>query len=506
MIIYFNSSVFNEIFKIINEKFNSNLIFINEKIEKIDYYIEYNNIQTKDDKYLNIINFKEDNYHNHKNVLNLHDYLYILDCNLDNINEKYENLVYISYVIYNFIIINTKLIINKPIVLDPISTIKLLLNKKSSLVRFGDGEIRYMHDSFINYGNSVQKYIDPVIMKKSLIENINNTSIISCIPDAYYDEYYNTCFDKNKKNIITNQNGKNMGIEYYNKFVLKDYIYGSCFIGRIYGYKNINNDKYISFYINKFIKNKDNIIICSREEYKFFLNKYYFSSNNNIIIICPRLINDEYSFDIINYTNKILKLCCSFKYENIYLHFGIYSKYISYILQKHNINTIDAGTFNINFKLDKDFIYDINNVLSILNYYIYHNNVIKYNINSNNDVLDENEPLIININEILTENNKLNSYMQCFGIKFNIEAISKHYINSVVKGKLKVKSNLPLKIFNGKNWLNINVKNYDNDLEIHNINKWRISPSNEYLSENMGSKNIEFIIYYIEFKINEIIE
>ena len=80
-----------------------------------------------------------------------------------------------------------------------------------------------------------------------------------------------------------------------------------------------------------------------------------------------------------------------------YLHFGIYSKYISYIFQKHNINTIDAGSFDLKTKLNKNIYYGIYIVLSILNYYIFHNNTIKYNIKSNFEILDEMDGLIINI-------------------------------------------------------------------------------------------------------------
>ena len=95
--------------------------------------------------------------------------------------------------------------------------------------------------------------------------------------------------------------------------------------------------------------------------------------------------------------------------------------------------------------------------------------------------------------------------MKMFGIRFKQDTLSRNYLNSTIRGKLKVKSNLPLKIFNGENWLHINFNSYENDFEIHNINKWRISPSDEYLSENIGKKNVNFIIYYVEFKIDEII-
>ena len=186
----------------------------------------------------------------------------------------------------------------------------------------------------------------------------------------------------------------------------------------------------------------------------------------------------------------------------------IFSKYISsYLLNYYGITTIDLGYFNLNNVIFSiNHYYDINNVLSSINYYIFHNNVIGYDILKNStDILDENNPVIINIKEIISLNDKLEPNIQSFGIRFNQISLSKNYLNSIIKGKLTVKSNIPLKLFNGKNWLHININSYENDFDIYNINKWRISPSNEYLNENIGKNNIEFIIYHIGFKIYEII-
>ena len=96
--------------------------------------------------------------------------------------------------------------------------------------------------------------------------------------------------------------------------------------------------------------------------------------------------------------------------------------------------------------------------------------------------------------------------MEIFGIRFNQETLSKNYLNSVIKGKLTIKSNLPLKIFNGKKWMHVNSLTYDDDFDILNIDKWRISPSNEFLNLNINKENIEFIIYDVKFKITEIID
>lgn len=158
-----------------------------------------------------------------------------------------------------------------------------------------------------------------------------------------------------------------------------------------------------------------------------------------------------------------------------------------------------------NIIFSKNNYYDINNVLSLLNYYIFHNNIVSYDIiTKNTGIIDESDPVIINIKEILSLNEILEPNMKSFGIRFNQKSLSDNYLNSTIKGKLTVKSNIPLKLFDGKNWLHINNDSYDNDFDIYNINKWRISPSNEYLNEHIGKKNIEFIIYDTRFKIYEI--
>jgi hypothetical protein len=177
------------------------------------------------------------------------------------------------------------------------------------------------------------------------------------------------------------------------------------------------------------------------------------------------------------------------------------------LLTNYNIKTIDLGYFEFKDLLfSKKYYYDINNILSSLNYYIFHNNVIGYEIiKKSTEILDESDHLIINIKDIITLNNELDPNMKSFGIRFNQKSIADNYLNSIIKGKLTVISNIPLKLFNGKNWLHINMDSYEENFDIYNINKWRISPSNEYLNENIGKTNVEFKIYHIGFKIYEIV-
>jgi len=505
MNIYYNCKELTQLFNLITLKFNSELQFIYEDVieNKIDYYIEYNNIKLDDSNCLNIIDYTDATYSS--NILNLYTYYYILECDITTISEKYENLVYLSYVIYNFIIINTNFQTNKPIVLDPISTIIYLQNNNKSFVRYGDGEILLMQDIYINYASTTNKYISTDILKNALLSNINNKNILNGICDSFHDEYYNNCF--HKKNQFSINNGEYMLRESYKPFVNCLTIYGSCFIGRVHGYTVINETKYLKMFNNMHIKKRNIILVCNKNNINYFLDNVYWNYLNIKVIFCPDLISSEIKFDINKYVENIITVANKdFSYK-ILLHFGIYSKYISYILNDKNISFMDLGFFKFRSLLfNKNHYYDIDNVLSSLNYYIFHNNVIGYEIIKNStEILDESEPLIINIKEIICLNNKLEPNMQSFGIRFNQTSIANNYLNSIIKGKLTVKSNIPLKLFDGKKWLHINVDSYENNFDIYNINKWRISPSNEYLYENIGRKNIEFIIYHIGFKIDEII-
>jgi len=507
MIIYYDCNELAEVFNLITLKFNSDLIFVHNVDDQNDiesYYIQYNNTKLNTDysKCLNIVDCKDNNCF--PNVLNLHSYYYILECDVSTIGVKYENLVYLSYVIYNFIVMNTKFQTNNPIVLDPISTMIYLQNDDKSFIRIGDGELSILENKLFSDWNYASKIQNKEIFKESIAYSLHNSNshLLSGICDIFETEYFTNVF--NEEMILFWKNFP----ERYLTFS-KNRIYGSCFVGRIFMYKNINQNKYLES-IGSFVKNKKNIIVCNKDIMHKYINSYYFQSDKNIFVLCE---NEQNYDDNMLYVsmNKIINNIIRYYNVNIhriFLHYGVFSKYVSvYLLNNNNIKTVDLGYFAFNTWLfPKNYYYDINNVLSSLNYYIFHNNIVPYDIiTTSTDILDESDTIVINIKKIISLNDKLEPNMQSFGIRFNQTSIADNYLNSVIKGKLSVKSNIPLKLFNGKNWLHINTDSYENDFEIYNINKWRISPSNEYLNEHIGQINIEFIIYHIGFKIYEIV-
>jgi hypothetical protein len=119
---------------------------------------------------------------------------------------------------------------------------------------------------------------------------------------------------------------------------------------------------------------------------------------------------------------------------------------------------------------------------------------------------DNTEIFKINIHKILPDKE-----MKIFGVRFNNEliGIQKKYSDEYLIGKLTVKSNLPLKIFNGIIWINSNRNNIEIDnfkFKISTLNKWRIGISDDFLNNNLDKTNVEFVINLIEFKICEIIK
>lgn len=329
MIIYYNCKELEDIFNLITLKFNNEIQFIyNIDIENnnTSFCIQYNNIELNnpDIKCLNIIDDKD--YNNFPNILNLYYYYYILECDISTINVKYENLVYLSYVIYNFIVINTNFKINKPIVLDPISSIIYLQNNNKSFIRFGDGEISLLQNKKFANWNYASKFSAKtnILFKNTLQLCLNNDNLLCGICDIFESEYFINMFENDMILFWKPWNKQ------YLNFFNNDIIYLSCFIGRIFMYKNINQSKYIE-HAGLLIKNKKNIIICNIDSINKYIDTYYFQSDNNIFILCKN--ESDYDDNIINseLNNIIMNIM---KYYNddinkIFLHYGVFSKYIS---------------------------------------------------------------------------------------------------------------------------------------------------------------------------------
>jgi hypothetical protein len=213
------------------------------------------------------------------------------------------------------------------------------------------------------------------------------------------------------------------------------------------------------------------------------------------------------------YDEELANLCYDYLYPKNYNYIFDTNTYDDFLFKNTELPTLFKNT---EIKIPKSFYVNLN-IFLLNNYYIYHNNFIKYdilntkpknitvsNINSKYSYIFE-DIFKINIHEILDD-----KYMYIFGVRFNNQllGIEYKYKDEYLIGKLLIESNLPLKIFDGKNWINYNLNNVEIDnfkIKISNLNKWRVGISDEWINNNLNKNNVEFLINDIKFNINEIV-
>jgi len=159
--------------------------------------------------------------------------------------------------------------------------------------------------------------------------------------------------------------------------------------------------------------------------------------------------------------------------------------YLNHPLYKNTYDTFINKLINVVENKIDTILTNETSILFILNnrdsYYIYHNNTIQYSIES---IMPN-----ITINVSYNENDK-NIFI--FGLKIKIPQLNE------CKLKIKMDSNIPIKIYDGKKWLNFNVFELNEIIQINDTNKWRIAPSNENKTNTFQFiiKIYELIIIY----------
>lgn len=390
-----------------------------------------------------------------KNILNLHVHLDLIDFDIKDINNKNEKqLIYISYVIYNFIRINTNFITDYPIVLDPVSSFIEIINNNKSYIRFGDGELRIIQKgSFSNWHPA------SVLKDKELYSNIfkelaknENKNILMGICDVYNECYRKIWNDRDGDFWYLGKHGK----RWLNATNLSmSNVYGSCFIGRIRNYTIFNKNKILKLF-SGILLNKINIIICSKNSIKRRIKQGLFISKANIFVLCNpehvsgETVNNEDTVD--NIVSIVYDLCNKYN-ANCYAHMGFYAKKICYELSKYNIKCIDLGSWSYDrLILNKDEVCKIDNIVSLSSFANNNNLIIKENIDfeikQNNNIISDYEPLYIKFSNIkknpkmkirFFEDNIINNYK--FKCKVYIECSSLFDLNidnKVITCKTKV--------------------------------------------------------------------
>jgi hypothetical protein len=332
-----------------------------------------------------------------------------------------------------------------------------------------DMQINYYYKLFVKKENinKISFYEEIINDYLTFLKQFDKYNIMVCginMPNPKnYKEYLYNCFNKNKNTDIIN------GLENLSL-------------------NEINND---TLFFNNMLKNK-----CCINDIKYFdlINECTYKIDDKIILL-PEYIGQDHhyngccGFSIIENSIKIYNANFNINITD-YINHPLFQKTYYIFINKlikmiENINNVYLKHDNVNNIPLLFLLNDIDNI------YCYHNNIIKYNI------IKYGSEIIVNIDEILSVDGKLNEYMKLFGIKIKISEI----INFNVK--LNLESNLPIKIYTGKKWINYNTYLIDETIFIDNVEKWRISPSNEYLQSNINKKNI---IFSMKIKIFEYVK
>lgn len=211
-------------------------------------------------------------------------------------------------------------------------TIKYILETKSSVIRFGDGEFTYINQHKpIMY----QKNDDKLVLKLKECLKIRDEKVLICLPESLKN--CNNLTRRSKKHWICRI------VEDINIYLKLDtkYKYGNSFISRPYIiYKNKENAKNTFDLLKKIWENK-NVLIVEGEYSRSGVGNDLFDNSKNIYrIICP-------STDAFDVYEKILKVTIDnakkIKDVLIIVALGPTSKPLVCDLSKKGFLSIDLG-------------------------------------------------------------------------------------------------------------------------------------------------------------------
>lgn len=344
------------------------------------------------------------------------------------------------------------------------------IGKKIYLFKFGqiDNQVNYYYNLLVKkesinkidfYSDSINKYIKFLTDIKNYTYNIIVCGSNLPNPLNYQNYLYSILGLNDKEHVIDN-----LTIEEMNKdtIIFNKMLQDAC---------DKNNIVYFDL-TDECTYNSENNFKLKNE---FIGNDHHYNGSHGLGIL--NNIIREY-----NLKNK----CMITDYINHPLFNLTYKVYIDKL-----IKLIETKFRDIDYTKEiKDNEISLLPILNFL-YYIYHNNVIKYNINL------ENNKIIINIEQILSNNGKLDFNMSIFGCSIKFMDIK----NKSVNMNCDIISNLPIKIYDGEKWIHHNKLHFKQFIIIKNIAKWRISPSNNYLQEHLNHKNIEFKLIFNKLSV-----
>ena len=200
-------------------------------------------------------------------------------------------------------------------------TLNQIIDKKKSIVRFGDGEIEMIKGGSNYSGRYSEKYSRELSEKlTNCLTDVKNENILICVPFYHLLKNY-------KKSFFWQYAQYN----YYN-FLDKNYVYGDAFVFRHFQKKHI--EKFFNY-----IKNKD-ILYISNFSNIFDMKKYDILSKINYLEV-------PYDESFSNYSEiKSFSLDFIKKKKNpiIIISSGKTSKVLAYDLA-NRVQVIDMGAF-----------------------------------------------------------------------------------------------------------------------------------------------------------------
>lgn len=241
-----------------------------------------------------------------------------------------------KYWIYKFIDYFQKKTINLPIVKSSDEAIDLIIEKRLSVSRFGDGELLLIKGKDISY----QNYSDDISKRLKDILKEDNNRLLVCVPNVFgsLDEYV-----EDSKKIWTIHMGENR--KKWFQILDQNKIYYDAFLSRPYMiYSNKNNCEYKFKNLKRIWQNRD-IIIVEGEKSRLGVGNDLFDNTNSISrIICPST-NAFDSYDSIIYEVKKHN-----KGKLILLALGPTASILAYDLSKAGYQAIDIGHIDIEYE------------------------------------------------------------------------------------------------------------------------------------------------------------
>lgn len=229
-----------------------------------------------------------------------------------------------------------KLVNSKPKVLNIDETIDYIIKNKSSVSRFGDGELKLMTEKSIFF----QTYSKELgIRLKQVIRN-EEKNLIVCIPDIFgkLSIYAEEPFNYWKLHIAKTRS------TWYG-LIDKNSVYGNAFISRCYyGFKDKSNCKTWFKKIKTIWINRDIVIVEGKKSRLGIGNDLFNNTKSIKRILCP----EKNAFDKYDeILNEIKKLD---KEKLILLAIGPTATVLAYDLYKAGYQAIDIGHIDIEYE------------------------------------------------------------------------------------------------------------------------------------------------------------